>query len=681
MRRFVMSVDMAGLVSKQYMASLVVILLLISSSSLFATSHSCDPEEEEAASSSYVCHSNLQKCHTFAILRAHSPFNSPSNLSYHLGLDSSVDADEFVPQGQLLLISIDCRCNGSIYEARLTKTCVKGDTFRSVSQSLQGLTTCLSIREKNPDISEDKLGDNVKLSLAIRCSCPEPEEGVSNASFLITYPVSVRDSVSSLAVKFNTTEDAIVSANNKSGVVPLKPALIPLDHRPVLDQLAKPEKPGSRNVTAEILRKKKPTKKKRSKMKLMIAVSSAIAGVCGLITILVFGYLHWKKETRMQTQTQNWISNKDPETRQLSLSIRTTSDKKISFEGSQDGSILDSHNTVGTTTPRKPVLEIYAFEELEKATENFSSSNHIKGSVYFASLKGKDLAIKQVSADAMKRFDFGLLNDQSHYYNHNLVRVLGTCFREIDQASYLVFEYAKNGSLWDWIQNKLAIKNQFIESCYCFLAWKQRIKICHDVAIALKYMHRINYVHGNIKSTNIFLNEDLRGKVGKFGMSKCVNDELATEENLLEGSMSSATDVFAYGIMVMEVLSGQTQEMLLGLQEEETTSLGTQETCVSEWERLRRALGDKEKLREVMDSTLGDSYSVDSAFEMASIARDCTAVEPESRPIAAEIAERVSRLVDDDDEEEEEDEAVIERESTLISESSYKPLVKKTSIV
>ncbi|KAJ4865829.1 Protein LYK2 [Raphanus sativus] len=177
----------------------------------------------------------------------------------------------------------------------------------------------------------------------------------------------------------------------------------------------------------------------------MIAVSSAIAGVIGLITLMVLGYLQWKKETRLQS----WISNKDPETRQLSLSIRTTSDKKISFEGSQDGS------------------------------------------VYFASLKGKDLAIKQVSAGVMKRFDFGLLNDQSHYYTHNLMRVLGTCFRESDDGCYLVFEYAKNGSLWDWLQNKLAIKNQFIESCYCFLAWKQRIKICHDVAIALKFMHRI----------------------------------------------------------------------------------------------------------------------------------------------------------------------------------------------
>lgn len=493
---------------------------------------------------------------------------------------------------------------------------------------------CRSIRDKNPQVSEDSLDENVKLRLAVKCCCPE--EGVSNAArFLVAYPVSDGESVSSLADKFNTTEDAIVSANNNSGVVPRTPALIPLDYKP-------------HNTT--LLPSRRQKKKKRKK--LMIAVSCAIAGVIGLITLMVLGYLHWKKETRLQS----WIiGNKDPETRQLSLSIRTTSDKKNSFEGSQDGSILDS--VVGTTTPRKPILEIYTFEELEKATDNFSSSNHIKGSVYFGSLKGKDLAIKQVSAGVLKRFDFGLLNDQSHYYNHNLMRVLGTCFREPDEGGcYLVFEYSKNGSLWDWLQNKLAIKNQFIESCYCFLAWKQRIKICHDVAIALKFMHRINYVHGNITSTNIFLNEDLRGKVGNFGMSS-KDDKI----------MSPATDVFSYGIIVMEVLSGQTPEMLLGPQEQE------EENRVPEWKRLRAVLiGEKEMLREVMDSTLGESYSVDSAYEMAIIARDCTSEEAELRPSAAEIAERVSRLVD-------EDEAVtIEGDNTtLISESSNKPLVRK----
>ncbi|KAJ0237336.1 Protein LYK2 [Hirschfeldia incana] len=607
---------MAGSVSKECMTSLLMFFFF--TWTLCSTSHellSCDPED--ASTSSYVCHSNLQKCRTFAILRASSP------LRGH----------------QLQFIPIDCTCNGRFYEAHLFKTCVKGDTFRSVAASLQGLTTCLSIRDKNPQVSEESLDENVKLRLAVKCSCPEEEKGVSNAAarFLVTYPVSEGESVSSLADKFNTTEDAIVSANNKSGVVPRTPALIPLDHKP---------------HNATLLPPSRQKKKKRSK-KLMLAVISAIAGVIGLITLMVLGYLHWKKETRLQS----WIiSNKDPETRQLSLSIRTTSDKKISFEGSQDGSILDSVAVVGTTTPRKPVLEIYSFDELEKATENFSSSNHIKGSVYFGSLKGKDLAIKQVSEAVMKRFDFGLLNDQSHYYSHNLMRVLGTCFRESDEGGcYLVYEYAKNGSLWDWLQNKLAIKNQFIESCYCFLAWKQRIKICHDVAIALKFMHRINYVHGSIMSRNIFLNEDLRGKVGNFGMSS------------KDGS--SATDVFSYGIILMEVLSGQTPEMLLGQQEEEEE----EKNRVPEWKRLRAVLGEeKEMLREVMDSTLGESYSVESAYEMARLATDCTAEEAELRPSAAEIVERVSRLVDEDEA------VVIQRDNTtLISESSYKPLVRK----
>ncbi|KAJ4865830.1 Protein LYK2 [Raphanus sativus] len=134
---------------------------------------------------------------------------------------------------------------------------------------------------------------------------------------------------------------------------------------------------------------------------------------------------------------------------------------------------------------------------------------------------------------------------------------------------------------------------------------------------------------------------------------------------------SPATDVFAYGIIVMEVMSGQTPEMLLGTQEKE------EENRVPEWKRLRGVItGEMEMLREVMDSTLGESYSVESAYEMARLATDCTAEEAELRPTAAEIVERVSRLVDEDDD----DAVIIERDhnnNTLISESSYKPLVRK----
>ncbi|XP_010551934.1 PREDICTED: protein LYK2 [Tarenaya hassleriana] len=645
--------NMADSVGEWHLTGMVFLFIVWASSLSAFEQHnlqSCNTTSHQA--SWYSCRSELVKCQTFAVIRANSQFDSLSKVSSQLGVDplavaaaSGLDADaEFVSEGQLLLLPVVCRCNGSFYEASLLRTCVNGDSFLSIAESLQGLTTCLDVREKNPEVSEENLGQNVQLVVPFRCRCPD--QTVSNAEFIVSYPMSDGDSISSLAHRFNTSEKDILSVNNGSQVGPFTSVLVPLDHRPVLDPLSKPlVKPH---------RKKKLSKGARKK-RLYMAIIGTVAGLAVLIMILVFGYLRHKR--RSKTQTRGSISNKDPETQQLSLSVRTASDKKVSFEGSvQDGPTTDCQNTIGTSTPRKLVLEIFTIEDLERATENFSPGNHIEGSVYHGLFKGKDLAIKRVGAETMKRVDFGLLTDQS-YFNHNLIKVLGTsCFGEEDKDGYLVFEYAKNGSLRDWIQNKLAIKNQFIESCYCFLGWKQRIRICLDVAMALKYMHQMNYVHRNLKSRNIFLDEDLRAKVGNFGMPKCDDDSPKYDKE---------TDVYALGIILLEVLTGQTAETLLGAQETR--------------EKLVYALGDKETLREMMDSALGESYAVESALEMARIARDCVAEDSGSRPNASEIEERLQRLVRDeeDEEEAEEEDRVLEKESTLVSESSCKPLVKK----
>ncbi|KAH0984580.1 hypothetical protein GBA52_011757 [Prunus armeniaca] len=158
------------------------------------------------------------------------------------------------------------------------------------------------------------------------------------------------------------------------------------------------------------------------------------------------------------------------------------------------------------------------------------------------------------------------------------MRLLGTCLTE-GQESFLVFEYAKNGSLKDWLHGGLAIKNQFIASCYCFLTWSQRLRICLDVAMALQYMHHImnpSYVHRNVKSRNIFLDEEFNAKIGNFGMAKCAENDTddhqvcstspaaswslgyMAPEYIHQGVISPSIDIFAYGVVLLEVLCGQT---------------------------------------------------------------------------------------------------------------------------
>ncbi|XP_028771415.1 protein LYK2-like [Neltuma alba] len=362
----------------------------------------------------------------------------------------------------------------------------------------------------------------------------------------------------------------------------------------------------------------------------------------------------------------------DLELQHLNLSVRTTCDKKVSFEGSPDivkGKIID-------TTPRKMLLETYTIEELRKATEDFNSTNQIEGPVFHGRLNGKSMAIKRTNSDTLTKIDFGLFNEALHHHP-NILKLIGRCSTE-GPESYLVFEFAENGSLRDWLHGGLAIKNQFISSCYCFLSWSQRLRICLDVAMGLQYMHHVmnpSYVHRNVKSRNIFLDEDFGAKVGNFGMAGCVENETEdplsystnpaswslgylAPEYVRQGTISPSIDIFAYGVVLLEMLSGQTPISKHNMKGEGSIWLTEKIKSLFKSENV-------DELREWMDSTLGENYSFDAAITVAKLARACVEEDPSLRPSAGEVVGKLSKLVEE-----------LPEEEHLFSESSTKPLVK-----
>lgn len=393
--------------------------------------------------------------------------------------------------------------------------------------------------------------------------------------------------------------------------------------------------------------------------------------VAFIICIAVVAYpmyiILWKNKKININLHHGSLSNKsaDLELQQLSLSVRSLSENKISFESSS----------------QKPmVVETFTIQEITAATANFCSSNLINGKVYHGRHKGKNLAIKCTNQHSVSKIKFELFHDSTHFHP-NIIKLLGTCTTGESDDAYLVFEYAKNGSLKDWINGGLAMKSHFIASCHCFLTWNQRLRICLDVATGLQYMHQImnpSYIHQNIKSRNIFLDEDFNAKIGNFGMEECIKNKNISDEpsswdigyiapELIDKSsdaMTKSIDIYALGVVLLEILSGKPP----------VSKMEKEERGILLCEKIKLILQSSdaaEKLREWVDDVLRENYSFDAAVTLANLAKACVEDDPMLRPNAGEVVQKLSKLVAELHEGDE--------EQFIVGESSCKPLVVKLS--
>ncbi|XP_026384147.1 proline-rich receptor-like protein kinase PERK3 [Papaver somniferum] len=183
------------------------------------------------------------------------------------------------------------------------------------------------------------------------------------------------------------------------------------------------------------------------------------------------------------------------------------------------------------------------------------------GQVYKAVLpSGQIVAIKHIyksnTSDTFTREVEGL----SRIRHPNLVCLFGCC--EEDGEQYLVYEFCSNGNL---AQHLLRRNTD--------LTWDRRVKIMRDCAIALKFLHNNPYgctVHRDIKLTNILLTDTMDPKLSDFGLarmlgmeeSKVFTDVRGTlgymdPEYMSNAKLTSASDVYSFGIVILQILSGR----------------------------------------------------------------------------------------------------------------------------
>ncbi|GAB4831069.1 hypothetical protein Ancab_040226 [Ancistrocladus abbreviatus] len=231
-------------------------------------------------------------------------------------------------------------------------------------------------------------------------------------------------------------------------------------------------------------------------------------------------------------------------------------------------------------------LPLFKLEKLAIATNDFEECNKLGqggfGPVYKGRLEdGQEIAVKRLSKSSgqgLEEFmnEVGVISKLQH---RNLVRLLGCC---IDgEEKMLVYEYMPNKSL-DAIL--------FDPSKKQLLHWNKRFGIIEGICRGLLYLHRdsrLKIIHRDLKASNILLDEDLNPKISDFGMARIFQgsqDYVNTRrvvgtygymspEYAMEGHFSEKSDMFSFGVLLVEIISG-IRSSSFGYNEESLTLLG-----------------------------------------------------------------------------------------------------------
>ncbi|KAA3487834.1 protein NSP-INTERACTING KINASE 2-like [Gossypium australe] len=281
-------------------------------------------------------------------------------------------------------------------------------------------------------------------------------------------------------------------------------------------------------------------------------------------------------------------------------------------------------------------LKRFHFKELQVATNNFSSKNVVGkggfGNVYKGYLQdGTVVAVKRlkdgnaIGGEIQFQTEVEMISLAVH---RNLLRLYGFCMTATERL--LVYPYMSNGS----VANRLKAKPA--------LDWGTRKRIALGTARGLLYLHEQcdpKIIHRDVKAANILLDDYCEAIVGDFGLAKLLDhrDSHVTTavrgtvghiapEYLSTGQSSEKTDVFGFGILLLELISG-----LRALEFGKTTN---QKGAILDWVRK---VHQEKKLDMLVDKDLKNNYDRIELEEMVQVALLCTQYLPSQRPKMSEV--------------------------------------------
>nr|CAB3447270.1 unnamed protein product [Digitaria exilis] len=298
---------------------------------------------------------------------------------------------------------------------------------------------------------------------------------------------------------------------------------------------------------------------------------------------------------------------------------------------------------------------LFTQEELEAATNNFNERHVIgkggNGTVYRGTTKdGEAVAIKRcrLSNERQKK-EFGkemlILSQINH---RNVVKLYGCCLEV--EVPMLVYKYIPNGTLYRLIHHHGRRRRDDGDDAQPQqrIPLTLRLRIAHQTAEALAYLHSWAsppIIHGDVKTSNILLDEDYTAMVSDFGASTVAPTDEAQLVTFVQGTcgyldpeymrtckLTDRSDVYSFGVVLLELL---TCRKALNLEEmEEDKYLSSQFLLV---------MGE-DRLEEILDEQVKGEHSIKLLEQVAELAKQCLEMVSERRPSMRQVAEELARL-------------------------------------
>ncbi|XP_020207971.1 probable receptor-like protein kinase At5g20050 [Cajanus cajan] len=300
----------------------------------------------------------------------------------------------------------------------------------------------------------------------------------------------------------------------------------------------------------------------------------------------------------------------------------------------------------------------FRYKELEEATDGFQSliGKGASASVFKGILNdGTSVAVKRIN-DAEERGEKEFRSEVAaiaSVHHVNLVRLYGYC-NAPSAPRYLVYEYVSNGSLDCWIFPKRVSQTRR-GGC---LSWNLRYQVAVDVAKGLAYLHhdcRSRILHLDVKPENILLDENYRALVSDFGLAKLIGKDESYKvmstirgtrgylapEWLLEQGVSDKTDIYSYGMVLLEIVGGRKNVCLV--EDERGKSK-------RKWQYFPKIVNERVregKFMEIVDRRLLECGGVDESEvrRMVYVALWCVQERPRIRPSMTQVVDMLEGRV------------------------------------